>query len=165
MQFNPSTAVPGPKHIVKRGKTLVLAEEGRQLLDNIDVSTPAGLRDRADGLHLRPERSRHGNAGRRRVRSEPAAVGNLAREGQKIRRAALPPQLDVFLHSYLNGSGLTNEPQGPLFSTISRGAGQLTRKSLLEAGSSRFDVRSNARQPAVLGEAFGSLSNVISRSR
>lgn len=38
----------GPKHVVKRGKTPVLApEEARQLLDSIDVSTPAGLRDRA----------------------------------------------------------------------------------------------------------------------
>src|SRR3954452_2617006 len=45
---NPAAAVRGPKHVVKKGKTPVLdADEARQLLDSIDVSTPVGLRDRA----------------------------------------------------------------------------------------------------------------------
>ena len=40
--------VRGPKHVVKNGKTPVLsAEEARGLLDRIDISTMAGLRDRA----------------------------------------------------------------------------------------------------------------------
>src|SRR5258708_26332953 len=44
---NPAASVRGPAHSVKRGKTPVLApEEARALLDSIDVSTPAGLRDR-----------------------------------------------------------------------------------------------------------------------
>ena len=48
LPFNPATAVRGPKHVLKRGKTQVLApEEARQLLDNIDGSSHAGLRDRA----------------------------------------------------------------------------------------------------------------------
>src|SRR4051812_19429951 len=48
LPFNPATAVRGPKHVVKRGKTPVLApEEARQLLDSIDESSHAGLRDRA----------------------------------------------------------------------------------------------------------------------
>jgi integrase/recombinase XerD len=48
LPFNPTTAVRGPKQVVKRGKTPVLApEEARHLLDSIDVSTHAGLRDRA----------------------------------------------------------------------------------------------------------------------
>ncbi len=46
--FNPASSVRGPKHVVKRGKTPVLsAEEARGLLDRIDLSTLAGLRDRA----------------------------------------------------------------------------------------------------------------------
>jgi site-specific recombinase XerD len=45
---NPAHAVRGPKHVVKKGKTPVLTpEETRTLLDSIDVSTLAGLRDRA----------------------------------------------------------------------------------------------------------------------
>jgi site-specific recombinase XerC len=48
MPTNPAASVRGPAHSVKRGKTPVLApEEARALLDSIDVSTPAGLRDRA----------------------------------------------------------------------------------------------------------------------
>ncbi|WP_157632503.1 tyrosine-type recombinase/integrase, partial [Bacillus cereus] len=38
----------GPAHSVRRGKTPVLApDEARRLLDSIDVSAHAGLRDRA----------------------------------------------------------------------------------------------------------------------
>src|SRR5438067_8012768 len=48
VEVNPAAAVRGPKHVVKKGKTPVLdADEARQLLDSIDVSTPVGLRDRA----------------------------------------------------------------------------------------------------------------------
>jgi integrase len=39
---------PGPRHIVRRGKTPVLdPAEARQLLDAIDTMTVIGLRDRA----------------------------------------------------------------------------------------------------------------------
>jgi site-specific recombinase XerD len=54
LPFNPATAVRGSKHVVKRGKTPVLApEEARQLLDSIDVNSHAGLHDRAL-IGLRP---------------------------------------------------------------------------------------------------------------
>src|SRR5437867_9407510 len=46
--MNPAAAVRGPKHVVKRGKTPVLdADQARDLLDSIDISTIGGLRDRA----------------------------------------------------------------------------------------------------------------------
>jgi site-specific recombinase XerD len=46
--MNPAASVRGPKHIVKKGKTPVLSpKEARWLLESIDVSTQAGLRDRA----------------------------------------------------------------------------------------------------------------------
>jgi site-specific recombinase XerD len=45
---NPAASVRGPKHVVKVGKTTVLdPQEARVLLDSIDVTTQAGLRDRA----------------------------------------------------------------------------------------------------------------------
>ena len=48
LPFNPASSVRGPKHVVKTGKTPVLsAAEIRELLDGIDVTTLAGLRDRA----------------------------------------------------------------------------------------------------------------------
>lgn len=45
---NPAASVRGPSHTSRTGKTPVLdPSEARQLLDSIDVSTPAELRDRA----------------------------------------------------------------------------------------------------------------------
>src|SRR3546814_7425848 len=45
---NPAGSVRGPAHSQRRGKTPVLApDEARRLLDSIDVTTHAGLRDRA----------------------------------------------------------------------------------------------------------------------
>src|SRR5579872_2123819 len=45
---SPAASVRGPKHVVKRGKTLVLdAEQARMLLDSIDAGTLVGKRDRA----------------------------------------------------------------------------------------------------------------------
>src|SRR5690242_6999443 len=45
---NPCASVRGPAHSVRSGKTPVLdPAEACQLLDGIDVTTPAGLRDRA----------------------------------------------------------------------------------------------------------------------
>ena len=45
---NRAASVRGPAHSTKKGKTPVLdATEARQLLDSIDVTAPAGLRDRA----------------------------------------------------------------------------------------------------------------------
>lgn len=46
--MNPASSVRGPKHVVRRGKTPVLAkEQARQLLDSINTKTLSGLRDRA----------------------------------------------------------------------------------------------------------------------
>ncbi len=45
---NPAASVRGPSHVVRQGKTPVLEPaEARALLDAIDVTTHAGLRDRA----------------------------------------------------------------------------------------------------------------------
>jgi len=48
MPVNPAHTVRGPRHVVRTGKTPVLEpSEARALLDKIDASTTAGLRDRA----------------------------------------------------------------------------------------------------------------------
>jgi site-specific recombinase XerC len=48
MPVNPASAVRGPRHIVRRGKTPALEpSEARQLIDAIDATTVIGLRDRA----------------------------------------------------------------------------------------------------------------------
>ena len=48
IEVNPAHAVRGPKHVVKKGKTPVLASDNaRTLLDSIDASSLIGRRDRA----------------------------------------------------------------------------------------------------------------------
>jgi site-specific recombinase XerD len=48
IDVNPAHAVRGPKYVVKKGKTPVLAaDEARALLDSIEITTLTGLRDRA----------------------------------------------------------------------------------------------------------------------
>jgi integrase/recombinase XerC len=48
VKSNPAASVRGPTHIVKKGKTPVLSpKEARRLLESIDVSSQAELRDRA----------------------------------------------------------------------------------------------------------------------
>jgi len=45
---NPAASVRGPSHVVRQGKTPVLEPaEAQALLDAIDITTHAGLRDRA----------------------------------------------------------------------------------------------------------------------
>lgn len=46
MPVNPAASVRGPSHVVKVGKTPVLApEEARTLIDHIEITTSVGLRD------------------------------------------------------------------------------------------------------------------------
>jgi site-specific recombinase XerD len=46
--FNPATSVRGPKHVVRKGKTLVLeGQQAQELLEAIDTTTIVGLRDKA----------------------------------------------------------------------------------------------------------------------
>ncbi len=48
VSFNPASSVRGPKHVVKMGKTPVLAApEVRQIFEAMDLSKVVGLRDRA----------------------------------------------------------------------------------------------------------------------
>ena len=97
LPFNPASAVRGPKHVVKRGKTSVLApDEARAILDAIYVSTPIGLRDRAlIGLMVYTfARISAATAMRveERVRAEPPPVGAAAREGRQGGGPTLSPQ-------------------------------------------------------------------------
>ncbi|HSH77376.1 MAG TPA: tyrosine-type recombinase/integrase [Herpetosiphonaceae bacterium] len=43
--------------------------------------------------------------------------------------------LEAFLHAYLDGTGLTSDPWGPLFRTVGRGTGRLTRTPLPQANA------------------------------
>ncbi|MGN8097363.1 tyrosine-type recombinase/integrase [Methylobacterium sp. 22177] len=140
LPFNPATAVRGPKHVVKRGKTPVLAaEEARALLDTIDATTPIGLRDRAlIGLMVYTF-ARIGAATAMRVQD--LYVHNrrlwvrLHEKGGKAVDLPCHHNLHIYLHAYLDGTGIAADGDGPLFRTIGRGTGRLTRTPLPTANA------------------------------
>jgi len=137
---NPAGSVRGPRHSAIKGKTPVLdAAEARQLLDSIDVSTQAGLRDRALIALMVFSFARVG-----------AALGmavadvytqnrrlwvRLREKGGKRHEMPCHHTLDQYLHAYLDGAGIAEDAKGPLFRTIGRGTGELTRTPLPQANA------------------------------
>ena len=137
---NPAASVRGPAHSVRTGKTPVLdPAEARQLLDSIDVTTPAGLRDRALIALMVYTFARIGAALGMRV--EDVFTQNrrlwvrLREKGGKAHAMPCHHNLEAYLHAYLDGAGLADDPKGPLFRTIGRGTGQLTRTPLPQANA------------------------------
>jgi site-specific recombinase XerC len=140
VQINPAASVRGPRHVVTSGQTPVLdPAEARALLDSIDTSTPAGLRDRALIGLMVYSFARIGAA-------LGMAVEDVYTQSRRLwvrlrekggKRHAMPchHNLDEYLVAYLDGAGLRDDPKGPLFRTIGRGTGQLTRTVLPQANA------------------------------
>jgi site-specific recombinase XerD len=137
---NPAASVRGPQHIVRQGKTPVLEPaEARLLLDRIDVTTPAGLRDRALIGLMVYSFARIGAALGMKV--EDVYTQNrrlwvrLREKGGKAHAMPCHHNLEEYLIAYLDGAGLRNDPKGPLFRTIGRGTATLTRTALPQANA------------------------------
>ena len=151
---NPAAAVRGPSHIVKTGRTPVLApEEARALLDGIDVSAPVGLRDRAlIGLMVYGF-ARVGAALGMRVEDVFAQRRRLwvrlHEKGGKRHEMPCHHSLEAYLAEYLDGTGLRNSPTGPLFRTIGRGTGRLTAMPLPQANAHAM-IRRRARAAGIM---------------
>jgi site-specific recombinase XerD len=140
MPANPAASVRGPSHVVKRGKTPVLSpEEARRVLDAIDVSTHAGLRDRALIALMVFSFACIGAALTMKV--EDVFVQNrrlwvrLREKGGKRHEMPCHHNLETYLHAYLDGSGIAADPKGALFRTIGRTTGQLTTTPLPQANA------------------------------
>ena len=137
---SPAHAVRGPRHVVMIGQTPVLdPAEARALLDSIDTSRPAGLRDRALIGLMVYSFARIGAA-------LGMAVADVYTQNRRLwvrlrekggKRHAMPchHNLDEYLVAYLDGAGLRDDPKGPLFRTIVRGTGRLTRTVLPQANA------------------------------
>lgn len=137
---NPAASVRGPSHTSRTGKTPVLEpSEARQLLDSIDVSTPAGLRDRALIALMVFSFARVGAALGMKV--EDVYTQNrrlwvrLREKGGKQHTMPCHHSLEAYLHAYLVETGLDNDPKGPLFRTFGRGTGQLSQNALPQANA------------------------------
>jgi site-specific recombinase XerD len=137
---NPAASVRGPRHVVRSGKTAVLEPaEARALLDSIDATMPAGLRDRALISLMVYSFARIGAALGMKV--EDVYTQNrrlwvrLHEKGGKDHAMPCHHNLEQALAAYLEGNGVENSPKDPLFRTIGRGTGQLTRTSLPQANA------------------------------
>ena len=137
---NPAASVRGPAHQVKTGRTPVLeAGEARALLDRIDTTTVAGLRDRALIALMVFSFARIGAAVAMRV--EDVFVQKrrlwirLQEKGGKRHEMPCHHLLEEYLHAYLDGAGIADDARGPLFRTIGRGTKQLTRTALPPANA------------------------------
>jgi site-specific recombinase XerC len=125
MPMNPASSVRGPTHVVKRGKTPVLSpEEARRVLDTIDVSTHAGLRDRALIGLMVFSFARIGAALAMKVADvyvqDRRLWVRLREKGGKRHEMPCHHNLETYLHAYLDGGGIDADSKGPLFRTIGR---------------------------------------------
>jgi len=109
--------VRGPSHVVRQGKTPMLEPaEARALLDSIDVTTPAGLRDRALIALMVYRFARIGAALAMKV--EDVFVQNRrlwVRRREKGGKAHAMPchhSLEEYLTAYLEPTGVTEDGRG-----------------------------------------------------
>lgn len=123
---NPAHSVRGPKHSVRKGKTPVLsAEEMGQLLSSIDTSTLIGLRDRALIGLMGYTFARVGAAVTMKVEDyyiqKRRGWVRLHEKGGKVNDLPCHHNLEQFLDEWLNASGLSLEPNAPIFPTLRHG--------------------------------------------
>jgi integrase/recombinase XerD len=120
--MNPASSVRGPKHIVRKGKTLVLsAQQARQLLDSIDATTLVGLRDRAlisamvysfarvSAVVSMDVNDYWQNGKRWWLR--------LHEKGGKHHEVPAHHNAEAYLDAYLHAAGIAGEGKTPLFRT------------------------------------------------
>jgi site-specific recombinase XerD len=143
---NPAASVRGPSHIVRQGKTPVLEPaEARDLLDSIDVTTHAGLRDRALIALMVYSFARIGAAVGMKV--EDVFTQNrrlwvrLREKGGKAHAMPCHHNLEAYLTAYLEQTGIMTDDKGPLFRTIGRGTDKLTRTPLPQANAYQMIAR------------------------
>lgn len=148
MRVNPAHPVKGPKHVVRRGKTLVLsAQEARKLIDSIEREDIVGLRDRAliavmiyalarvsAVTHMKVEDYRlQGN--RRWFR--------FHEKGGKVHDVPVNHKAEAILDEYLLAAGIEHAKKAPLFRSISR------RRELSGNLMTRSDVLRMVKRRAV----------------
>jgi site-specific recombinase XerD len=125
MPSNPASAVRGPKHVVKTGKTPVLdAKEWRKLLDSIPTETVRDLRDRALIATLTYSFARITAALTMKVEDlRPKGAGwqlRLHEKGGKHHVMPCHHALAEALRAYIDVAGIAADRKGWLFRT-SRG--------------------------------------------
>ena len=150
IEHNPAHSVRGPKHIVRKGKTIVLSGgQARELLNSIDVSTLAGLRDRALIALMTYTFARISAALSMKV-EDYYVLGRkgkvrLQEKGGKVQEMFCHHNLDQYLEEYIAAAGLN--PKGPLFPRSHGSENHLKPKAMSRQASYKM-IR---RRAAALG--------------
>lgn len=149
--WNPASSVRGPKYVVKRGKTPVLtADQARTLLDSIDVSKIAGLRDRAIIGVMVYSFARVGAVCAMNL-SDYYPDGKrwwlrLHEKGGKRHQVPAHHNAEAYLDAYLGVVGRNGDKKAPLFRTLDE------KRQLTEERITRNDVfRMVKRRAAAAG--------------
>lgn len=125
LRVNPAASVKGPKVVIRKGKTPILsAGEARRLLDSIDATTLAGLRDRALIALMVHTFARVAAALKMRVDdvriSDRRYWIRLHEKGGRHHEMPLHHNAERYLLEYMDAAGLHDQPASPLFRTIGR---------------------------------------------
>jgi site-specific recombinase XerD len=129
LEVNPAHAVRGPKYVVTKGKTPVLAaDEARALLDAIPTGSLIGLRDRAlIGVMVYTFARVNAVIGMKVkdyfIQGRRGWV-RLHEKGGKEHEVPCHHTLEKLLDEYLAAAGIAVDPEGPLFRTTGRKTGQ-----------------------------------------
>jgi site-specific recombinase XerD len=154
LNVNPAHAVRGPKHVVKKGKTPVLAaDEARILLNSIDTCSVIGLRDRALIALMAYTFARIGAAVGMRVEDYyiqgRRGWVRLYEKGGKQHEVPANHNLDEYLEAYIKGAGLGSDPKRFLFCTAIGKTDALTERPMSQSDAYRM-VRRRARDAGIL---------------
>jgi site-specific recombinase XerD len=146
IEVNPAHAVHGPKHVVKKGKTPVLAsDEARILLDSIDASSLIGRRDRALIATMVYTFARINAVLEMKVQDyfvqERRGWVRLHEKGGKQHEVPCHHNLEKYLDHYITGAKIADDPEGPLFRTAAGKSGKLTRNAMWQQDAYRMIQR------------------------
>jgi site-specific recombinase XerD len=138
LRMNPASAVRGPRHVVKKGKTPVLAaDEARALLDAIEPDTLIGLRDRALIATMVYTFGRVGAVVKMKV-EDVFVQGRrtwvrLHEKGGKLHDMPAHHTLDEYLHAYIEAAAIGGNGKGALFRSFAGRSGVLSERGLSQA--------------------------------
>jgi len=142
----PASAVRGPKHVVKKGKTPGLSvDEAHTLLASIDTTSPVGLRDRALMGLMVYTFARVGAVIRMRV-EDVYVQGRrtwvrLHEKGGKRHEMPCHHNLEYYLDAYIEAARIEKDAKGYLFRTAQGRTKQLSDKPLAQADVYRMISR------------------------
>jgi integrase/recombinase XerD len=157
IHVNPAWSVRGPKHVVKKGKTPVLAaQQARELLDSIDTRTLIGVRDRALIGVMVYSFARVGAVMKMNVedywQNGKRWWLRLHEKGGKHHEVPAHHNAEEYLDAYIHAAGISRERGSPLFRTFDGRAGHRVTGRRMNANDA---LRMIKRRACVIGLPIG----------